>query len=242
MGGVCARGALRVCVPPRLPRARLAWARSSASACRHGCGDDFSLPGAPRAAGRRRARVPAAVRRSPARGAPPSAISLMSGLHVMRHRHCTPRAPAARSRGSSCHSERTEPSSQTEVQRRGCPWTSLHELRAHRLSTHTKSSLAAPPLGTATSLMLRLLGRRRAHGLRGRCSAEVYSGVGAARVTRASAARTPGGPGDRRMRSAPRASDPHGLCGRKLLPSVYMPLAPASPGFEWWQQQSSPTR
>ena len=61
---------LRVGVPPRLPRARLAWARSRAARVPPVAAMIFSLPGAPRAAGRRRARVLAAVRRSPARGAP----------------------------------------------------------------------------------------------------------------------------------------------------------------------------
>jgi len=36
-----------------------------------------------------------------------------------------------------------------------------------RPTTHTKSSLAAPPLGTATARMMRLRGRRRARGLPG---------------------------------------------------------------------------
>ena len=65
--------------------------------------------------------------------------------------------------------------------------------------------------GTATSRAGPLLGWRRAHGLRGALGGGFFPGWGAARVTRASAARTPGGPGDRRMHSAPRASDPHGL-------------------------------
>ena len=97
--------------PSQADRPRLPWARSRAASVPPVAAMIFSLPGASRAARRRRARGLAAVRRSPARGAPRRRRRPCAGYRCNETLACTQPAPAARSRAPTSSGRRGRPSS-----------------------------------------------------------------------------------------------------------------------------------
>ena len=152
--------------------------------CRSGCRDDMFSPWrASRAARRRRARVLAAVRRSPASGLRVGDIANERAACAMRHRHCTQPAPAARSRAPSCRSGRTAPSSRRVAQRLRLPYHSHVPVGARANVAQTWGYAQA---SSTSTLCLRLVvGAARVAVSGEALGGGFLPGWGAARVTRA---------------------------------------------------------
>ena len=197
MGGACARGALRVGVPPRLPRARLAWARSRAACVPPVAAMIFSLLGAlrvPQAGAGRASSLPCVARRRAARRVGDIAHARAAG--AMRHWHCTRRGPAARSRVSSCHSGRRGPSSRLVAQHLRLPYHSHVPVGAR--ANVALWLVGVRTLVASTSRLCLLVGAAGGARPRGAARRRFLSGVGGRACD--AAPRGPWSPGDRRTR------------------------------------------
>ena len=116
------------------------------------------------------------------RAGAPSAMHQLGEL-LKRHRHCTRRAPAARSRGSSCHSGRRGPSSRLVAQHLRLPYHSHVPVGARANVAQTWGYAQA---SSTSTLCLRLVvGAARVAVSGEALGGGFFPGWGAARVTRA---------------------------------------------------------